>query len=176
MGGKRCVRSNVYTNELYEQKLKLLANSCNLAYLTLGSMIVCGLLDSPSFVYYLQKNLNTVEHYWITADYDQNKKVIYKQEIITTENRKIKKTQVKYLDFLRPRRLKFSYSNDHDSKLSLLSRSCNLSKSELAAFALHYGLDNSHIIMQLQKQHNIHKHFWVTPVAKDGIISYVFLP
>ncbi|MED0678708.1 hypothetical protein SAMN04489735_10743 [Aneurinibacillus thermoaerophilus] len=176
LGGKRCVRNNLYTNEFYEQKLKLLANSCELPYLTLGSLIVCKLLDSPSFVYKVQKTFNTIEHYWITAEYDAKKKIIYKQEITADISRKVKRPKSKYLNFPRDRQLKLSYQNEHDLKLSMLARSCNLRKGEMAALILHYGLDTSEVIMFFQERYNVHSHHWVTPVHKDGIVAYVLSP
>lgn len=176
MGGKRCVRGNVYTSEYYEQKLKLLANSCDLSAAAMGSLIVCKLLDSRNFVRKTQESMNTIEHYWITADFDENNRVIYKQEMVEHIERKIIRHKNEYLDFPRERQLKFSYRNEHDLKLSLLARSCNLRKSELAALSLHYGLDSSEVVMYFQERYNIHPHLWVAPVQINGAVKYIFSP
>jgi hypothetical protein len=176
LGGKRCVRNNLYTNEFYEQKLKLLANSCDLPYTTLGSLIVCKLLDSPSFVHKVQKIFNTIEHYWITAEYDKNQRIIYQQKMTAAVDGKVQRPKSKYLDFPRERQLKLSYQNEHDLKLSMLARSCNLRKSEMSALILHYGLDTGEVIMFFQERYNVHPHHWVTPFEENGAVTYILSP
>jgi hypothetical protein len=176
LGGKRCVRHDLSTNLLYENKLKTLAVSCDLPYLTLGSLIVCFLLDNPSFVHTVQRHYNTVEHYWIDIEFDQHKKAVYKLKTTSTIHGLISLPRSRYLSFPRDRRLKFSYSNEHDLKLGLLARSCNLRKSEIAALALHYALDSSQLVMHFQERYNIHRHYWVTPLEENGIVTYMLSP
>lgn len=173
LGGKRCVRHSLSTDSLYEQKLKLLAASCNQKHLVLGSLIVCYLLDSQSFVYSVQKNYNTIPHFWVTTDYDEEKKIIYKLENKIQENGPILSPNSKYLNFPRSKQLKFSFTTDHDSKIKLLARSCNLTKAEMIALALHYGLDSSSLVMYFQEEYNTNSHFWVTPLVEQGTVSYM---
>jgi hypothetical protein len=144
--------------------------------MTMASMLVCKLLDSPNFVHKIQKTFNTIERYWITADYDNNKKVVYRQEVVAPVSGKILKPNSKYLSFPRKRQLKLSYRNEHNLKLSMLARSCNLRKSEMSALILHYALDSSEVIMFFQERHNIHSHLWVTPVQENDVVTYMFSP
>jgi hypothetical protein len=154
----------------------MLAASCNLPYLTLGSIIVCYLLDNPSFVYTAQKNYNTVEHYLVDVEYDQHQKAVYRLKTTSPVDVTITRPNSKYLSFPRERRMKLSYSNEHDLKLSLLARSCNLKKSEMAALILHYALDSAQIVLYFQERYNIHKHYWVTPLEENGVVNYMLAP
>lgn len=167
------MRRSLSTNVLYKEKLKLLANSCDFPYLKLGAMIVSLFLDSPKFVHMIQHYHNTVRHYWVTAEVTTDRRVVYHLDTVSTEIRNTTRFKSRYAAFQRPIQLKFSFDNDHDRKLSLLSRSCNVKKSELAAIILHYALDNSEFILQLQKRYNVHEHYWVIPMEEEGGISYV---
>jgi hypothetical protein len=172
LGRSRVVRRDLSTNSFYKEKLDLLANSCDLPPLTLGALIASKLLDLPSFVHQMQKLHNQNSHYWIDVEQSMQGDVIYKLNksggnIVTKANKS------RYLDMIRDKQIKLSISNEHDHKLSLLSRSCGFKRAEMLAIMLHFGLDSSNVVMYFQDIYNKEKHYWVTPFEENGIVSYL---
>lgn len=173
LGDKRVVRIDFSTDENYQKKLRQLAVSCGFKYLTLGSILVTSLLDNEKFVYMIQRHHNTQLHYWVTPK-EENGKVVYEMENRTLEERTLKPFVSKYLDFKRDKRLKLSFTNEYNAKLSMLSTSCNMkSKAELIALLVHFALDDQLILYQLQETYNKNRHYWVIPICENGIISYL---
>lgn len=174
LGGKRVVRRQISSNELYLRKLEQLSVSCEHKPASLASKLICAALNSPQFVYSIQRVYTKEGHLWVTAKELKDGTIIYETgdgQDFVRKVRSIKKD--KYLDFRRDERIKISISNNDDRKLNLLSRSLKCSKAELAAFLLHYGLDSSQIVMQIQNIYNVYRHLRVVPLIKDGTVTYI---
>jgi hypothetical protein len=173
IGGKRVVRQDISTSSDYENKLKKLAVSCEMPPFRLGSLLINCLLDSPYFVEMTQKFYNTEPHYRVKAERDGSGKIIYQLHSQEAEPGVIRSNKSKYLDFKRDKKIKLSFTNEEEKKLSILAKSCNFRKAEMAAICLHFGLDSSQVIMYFQDRYNRNKHYWVTPLEEAGQVSYL---
>jgi hypothetical protein len=157
------------------KKLNQLACSCEMEPARLANKIICAALDSPNFIHSIQKLYNAEGDLWVMAEWQPDQKIIvYRPGRPSYDIRRVPPIKNDaYLNFRRDQRISVSFTNEQDKKLNLLARSCKLKKAELAALLMHFGLDSSEIILQLQERYNIHKHFWVTPCSEDGIVRYI---
>jgi hypothetical protein len=73
----------------------------------------------------------------------------------------------------RVNRVNVSLNNRTNTKLSKLATACHMRPTTLAALLIEKGLDNTQLILELQKEYNIHNAYRVLPVQSDGQIEYV---
>lgn len=62
---KRRGRVNISVTQDHEQRLKMLAISCNMTHTTLAEKMIRSCLDSSEFVLALQKRYNKEPIYWV---------------------------------------------------------------------------------------------------------------
>ena len=69
-------------------------------------------------------------------------------------------------------RLSISINNEYDRKLTLLSSSCGMSKSEMTDQLLRIALDSPNVVDWLQEQYNKVEEYRVRPLKINNKIHY----
>jgi HSP90 family molecular chaperone len=69
-------------------------------------------------------------------------------------------------------RLSISINNEYDRKLTLLSNSCGMSKSEMTDQLLRIALDSPNVVDWLQEQYNKVEEYRVRPLKINNKIHY----
>jgi hypothetical protein len=69
-------------------------------------------------------------------------------------------------------RLSISINNEYDRKLTLLSNSCGMSKSEMTDQLLRIALDSPNVVDWLQEQYNKVEEYKVRPLKINNKIHY----
>ncbi|MFZ0447542.1 MAG: hypothetical protein WAM95_23465 [Bacillus sp. (in: firmicutes)] len=69
-------------------------------------------------------------------------------------------------------RLSISINNEYDRKLTLLSSSCGMSKSEMTDQLLRIALDSPNVVDWLQEQYNKVEEYKVRPLKINNKIHY----
>ena len=69
-------------------------------------------------------------------------------------------------------RLSISINNEYDQKLTLLSNSCGMSKSEMTDQLLRIALDSPNVVDWLQEQYNKVEEYRVRPLKINNKIHY----
>ena len=69
-------------------------------------------------------------------------------------------------------RLSISINNEYDRKLSRLSTSCGMSKSEMTDQLLRIALDSPNVIEWLQEQYNRVEEYKIHPLKINNKIHY----
>ena len=68
--------------------------------------------------------------------------------------------------------LSISINNEYDRKLTLLSNSCGMSKSEMTDQLLRIALDSPNVVDWLQEQYNKVEEYRVRPLKINNKIHY----
>ena len=69
-------------------------------------------------------------------------------------------------------RLSISINNEYDRKLTMLSNSCGMSKSEMTDQLLRIALDSPNVVDWLQEQYNKVEEYRVRPLKINNKIHY----
>lgn len=69
-------------------------------------------------------------------------------------------------------RLSISINNEYDRKLTLLSNSCGMSKSEMTDQLLRIALDSPNVVDWLQEQYNKVEEYRIRPLKINNKIHY----
>ena len=69
-------------------------------------------------------------------------------------------------------RLSISINNEYERKLTLLSNSCGMSKSEMTDQLLRIALDSPNVVDWLQEQYNKVEEYRVRPLKINNKIHY----
>ena len=69
-------------------------------------------------------------------------------------------------------RLSISINNEYDRKLTMLSNSCGMSKSEMTDHLLRIALDSPNVVDWLQEQYNKVEEYRVRPLKINNKIHY----
>ena len=69
-------------------------------------------------------------------------------------------------------RFSISINNEYDRKLTLLSNSCGMSKSEMTDQLLRIALDSPNVVDWLQEQYNKVEEYRVRPLKINNKIHY----
>ena len=69
-------------------------------------------------------------------------------------------------------RLSISINNEYDRKLTLLSNSCGMSKSEMTDQLLRIALDSPNVVVWLQEQYNKVEEYRIRPLKINNKIHY----
>ena len=69
-------------------------------------------------------------------------------------------------------RLSISINNEYDRKLTMLSNSCGMSKSEMTDQLLRIALDSPNVVDWLQEQYNKVEEYRIRPLKINNKIHY----
>jgi hypothetical protein len=69
-------------------------------------------------------------------------------------------------------RLSISINNEYDRKLTMLSNSCGMSKSEMTDQLLRIALDSPNVVEWLQEQYNKVEEYRIRPLKINNKIHY----